>query len=166
MKIIINDLEFNSEYFYVQSKSIVEKITFNNRTFYSKFEKFPTPISSILLKQHQENEVSLALPIIENNKVNYLVIEYLQEDWKTFYALIQHLFKTLEITNYLAYQNPKKELLQIFIPRKNISLETAYKEVEQIKLILEFKSKKSYKIFPNRNLPKNYNIITLPSQKI
>jgi len=166
LKIQILDLEFSSDYFYIQSKSIVEKITFNNRTFYSKFEKFPTPISSILLKQHQENEVSLALPIIENNRVNYLVIEYSQEDWKIFYALIQHLFKTLEITDYFAYQNPKKELLQIFIPRENISLETAYKEVEHIKLILEFKSKKSYKIFPNRNLPPKYNIITLPSQKI
>ena len=166
MKIQIDDLEFNSEYFYIQSNTIVEKILFNNRTLYSKYEKFSTPISPILFKQHQENELSLALPLVENNKVNYLVIEYLQEDWQTFSALIKHLFKTLKINDYFIYRNAKKELLQIFIPRENISLETAYKEVDDIKLILEFKSKKSYKIFPNRNLPKNYNIITLPSQKI
>jgi len=166
LKIQIDDLEFNSDYFYIQSKSIVEKIIFNNRTFYSKYEKISTPITPILFKQHQDNEVALALPLIENNMVNYLVIEYLQEDWKTFSALIQHLLKTLEIYQYTIYRNPKKELLQIFIPRFNISLETAYKEVDDIKLILEFKSKKSYKIFPNRNLPQNYNIITLPSKKI
>ena len=166
MKIQIDDLEFNSDYFYIQSKSIVEKISFNNRTFYSKYEKNPMPISPILLKQHQDNEVSLALPLVENNRVNYLVIEYLQEDWKTFSALIQHLFRTLEIKNYSIYRNPKKELLQIFIPRENISLDKAYKEVDNIKLVLEFKSKKSYKFFPNKNLPQNYNIITLPYQKI
>ena len=166
MKIQIDDLEFNSDYFYIQSKSIVEKISFNNRTFYSKYEKNSMPISPILLKQHQDNEVSLALPLVENNRVNYLVIEYLQEDWKTFSALIQHLFRTLEIKNYSIYRNPKKELLQIFIPRENISLDKAYKEVDNIKLVLEFKSKKSYKFFPNKNLPQNYNIITLPYQKI
>jgi hypothetical protein len=166
LKIQIDDLEFNSDYFYIQSKSIVEKISFNNRTFYSKYEKTLMPISPILLQQHQDNQVSLALPLIENNRVNYLVIEYLQEDWQQFSALIQHLFKTLKIKKFLIYRNPKKELLQIFIPRKNIPLKTAYDEVEEIKLSLEFKSKKSYKIFPNRNLPQNYNIITLPSQKI
>jgi len=166
LKIQIDDLEFNSDYFYIQSKSIVEKISFNNRTFYSKYKKNSMPISPILLKQHQDNEVSLALPLVENNRVNYLVIEYLQEDWERFSALIQHLFKTLEIRNYSIYRNPKKALLQIFIPRENISLDIAYKEVDNIKLILEFKSKKSYKIFPNKNLPQNYNIITFPYQKI
>ncbi|MBU1668491.1 DUF1882 domain-containing protein [bacterium] len=165
MKIKVLDLEFNSEYFYIQRKSIVEKIIFNNRTFYSKFEKFSTPLTPILLEQHYNNEITLALPLIENDTVNYLVIEYHQDDWKSFYALIKHLFKTLDIDEYFSYRNHKKEL-QIFIPCANISLETAYKKVENIKLILEFKSKKSYKIFPNSNLPKNYNIITLPSEKL
>lgn len=166
MKIKILDLKFNSEYFYIQKKSIVEKIVFNNRTFYSKFEKVSTPLTSILLEQHYNHEITLALPLIDNDHVNYLVIEYYQDDWKSFYALIEHLFKTLDINEYFAYRNPKKELLQIFIPRSNTPLETAYKEVENIKLILEFKSKKSYKIFPNSNLPKNYTIITLPSEKL
>ena len=57
-------------------------------------------------------------------------------------------------------------LLQIFIPRDNIGLEVAYREVENIKYLLNLKLKKSYKIFPNSNLPKNYNIITLPQKKI
>ena len=166
MKIKILDLEFNSEYFYIQKNSIVEKIVFNNRTFYSKFEKVTTPLTPTLLEQHYNNEITLALPLINNDHVNYLVIEYHQDDWKSFYALIKHLFKTLNIDEYFAYRNHKKELLQIFIPRIHIPLETAYKEVENIKLILEFKSKKSYKFFPNSNLPKNYNIITLPTKKL
>ena len=166
MKITIDDLEFNSEYFYVQSKSIVEKISFNNRTFYSKYEKIFTPLTSILLKQYQDDALTLALPLIEGERVNYLVIEYLQEDWKTFQALVVHLFKTLNITEYVMYQNPKKELLQIFISRKNTPLERAYEEIEEIKNLLELKSKKSYKLYPNKNLPKNYNIITFPLQKI
>lgn len=166
MKIKILDLEFNSEYFYIQRPSIVEKIIFNNRTFYSKFEKFSTPLTPILLEQHYNHDITLALPLIEEDYVNYLVIEYHQNDWESFYALIKHLFRTLHIHDYFSYRNQKKELLQIFIPRAHISLKNAYKEVENIKLILEFKSNKSYKIFPNTNLPKKYNIIALPSKKL
>jgi len=82
LKIQTNDLEFNSEYFYIKKESIVEKITFNNRTFYSKFKKYKTPISTTLFNQHQSNEISLALPLIEKDFVNYIVIEYKQNDWK------------------------------------------------------------------------------------
>jgi len=166
LKINIFDLEFNCEYFYIHSDSIVEKITFNNRVFYSKYEKVSTPLTPILLKQHYNNDVQLALPLIEEDRVNYLVIEYYQDDWKAFHALIQYLFKSLHITEYFSYQNKKSEHLQLFIKRENILLETAYKEVENIKYLLNLKSKKSYKIFPNSNLPKNYNIITIPQQKV
>ena len=162
MKIQIDDLEFNSEHFYIQSNTIVEKILFNNRTFYSKYEKIDTPLTQELIEQHKRDELTLALPLIENDMVNYLVIEYYQEDWQSFYSLIKHLFRTLNIIDYKAYKNPNKELLQIFITRTNTSLNTAYEEIDKIKQTLELKSKKSYRIFPNKNSPKNYNIITFP----
>ena len=167
MKIHVLDLEFSNDHYYIQNKSIVEKVTFNNRTFYSKFEKVTTALTPILLRQHQQNETTLAIPLVEKNDlVNYLVIEYHQEDWSSFFSLLKHLLKSLEINEFMAYRNIKKELLQLFIPREHIALEQAYKEVENIKHHLELKSKKSYKIYPNINLPKNYNIITLPIEKL
>ena len=166
MKLQIDNLEFHYDCFYVQSRSIVEKIVFNNRTLYSKFEKQKGELTPFLLKQHSNNEINLALPLIEKEMVNYFVIEYVQEDWKNFYALLQHLFKSLNIQEYTAYKNEKKELLQVFISKKSTPLDLAYKEIEDIKHLLSLKSKKSYKIFPNLNLPKNYNIISLPTQKI
>ena len=166
MKIIVDDLEFNSEYFYIQNKSIVERVSFNNRTFYSKYERFYTPLTSLLLKQHQDNQVTLALPLIENEHVNYLVVEYSQENWQAFHALIKHLLKNLNIKEFVSYRNENKNLLQIFIKRPQLPLKIAYKEVEDIKHLLELKSNKSYKLLPNNNLPENYNIITFPLEKI
>jgi signal peptidase I len=166
LKITIEELEFNSEYFYIQSESIVEKISFNNRIFYSKYKKVYSPLDANLLRQHKNNEITLALPLIENDHVNYLVIEYSQENWKSFYSLVKHLLKSLIIEDFISYRDEKKELLQIFINRKNTPLEIAYQEVENIKHLLELKSNKSYKILPSKNLPKNYNIITLPQEKI
>lgn len=166
MKIELFDLEFNSECFYIQKKSIVEKVTFNNRTFYSKFEKYPSPPNTTLLKQHENNEISLAISLIEKDLINYIVIEYQQADWELFYSLLKHLLKSLNIDSFQAYRNINKELFQLFIPRDKIELEVAYREVENIRHHLELKSKKNYKIYPNKNLPKNFNIITLPSKKV
>ena len=166
MKIQINELEFNSEYFYIQEKSIVEKVIFNNRTFYSKFKKYKMPIDSNLFKKHQNNEISLAIPLVEEDFVNYIVIEYQQKDWNIFYSLLKHLLKSLDIVNFRAYINPNKELFQLFIHRDKVAVDIVYKEVENINHLLELKSKKSYKIYPNKNLPKNFNIITLPTQKV
>ncbi len=166
MKINIFDLEFESKYFYIYTNSIVEKITFNNRVFYSKYKKITTPLTPMLLKQHQNHDIKLALPLIEKSRVNYLVLEYYQEDWRAFYALVKHLLKNLNINLYFSYQDEEEMLLQIFIPRDNIALDIAYKEVENIKSLLNTKLKKSYKIFPNKNLPQNYNIIAIPHKKI
>jgi len=165
LKIDFLGLELNKQYFYIEQDSIVKKVIFNNRTFYSKYEEYKMPISSELIEEHQNNQISLAIPLVENDLVDYLVIEYQQEDWKAFYSLVKHMLKSLNISDFKAYRNVYKELFQIFIPQNQISLEEAYKEVEGIKSILEFKSKKSYKIYPNKNLPKNFNIITLATQK-
>jgi len=162
LKIVVDDLEFNSNHFYIQSNSIVEKIIFNNRTFYSKYKKMNTPLKKEFLEQYKKDELTLALPLVEDDIVNYLVIEYYQEDWQSFYSLIKHLFKTLNIDNYVAYKNPNKELLQIFIHSTNTPLDIAYQRIDKIKQTLELKSTKSYRIFPNKNSPKNYNIITFP----
>jgi hypothetical protein len=124
------------------------------------------PINSNLLKQHQNNELSLAIPLLQEDFVNHIVIEYQQDDWNIFYSLLKHLLKSLEIEHFQAYRNNNKELFQLFIPRDKVELDIAYKEVEEIKHLLELKSKKGYKIYPNKNLPKNFNIITLPTQKI
>lgn len=165
MKIQIDGLEFNSDYFYIQTPSIVERISFNNRTFYTKLKKYPIPITPTLLQQHHNHELSLSIPLIEDGHINYIVIEYQQKDWRTFYALLKNLLKSLNIDKCQLHNDSKTDRSQFFIPRDKLSLEESYEEVEKIKHLLELKSKRSYKIYPNRNLPIEFNIIHLPREK-
>ncbi|NOZ91370.1 MAG: DUF1882 domain-containing protein [Epsilonproteobacteria bacterium] len=165
MKIQIFDLEFDTEFYYIQRDSIVDKIKFNNRTFYSKFEKIETPPTPMLIKQHLNREFTIALPLINDNHINYIVLEYEKEENNHFYYLLKHLLKSLYITNFYTYES-RDNLIQIFIPIKDISIKETYKEIEKIKQILELKSSKRCKILPDENLPKNYNKITLPIKKM
>ena len=166
LSIKIFDLEFNSDCYYIQRGSIVKKVIFNNRTLYSKFERYTTPLNQIIVEQHLKRELTLALPLINGDRVDYIVLEYQKDENSNFYYMIKHLLKSIYIEKFYTYKSSKEGHIQIFIPRENIAFEEAFEEVEKIKEMLEDKSSKSCKILPNRNLPKNYNITTFPMQKM
>jgi len=166
LKLKIFDLEFDTEFYYIQRDMIVDKIKFNNRTFYSRFEKIDTPPTPLLIEQHLNREFTIALPLITNNYTNYIVLEYEKEETNYFYHLLKHLLKSLYITEFYTYEGSINGVVQIFIPIENTPLKEAYKKIKIIKQILELKSSKRCKIFPDENLPKNYNKIIIPIKKM
>jgi hypothetical protein len=165
LKIKVFDLEFDTEFYYIQRDTIVDKIKFNNRTLYSKFEKIDIQPTPLLIEQHLNREFTIALPLITNNHTNYIVLEYEKEETNSFYYLLKHLLKSLYITEFYIYESINR-VVQIFIPIKNTPLQEAYKKVKIIKQTLEVKSSKRCKIFPDENLPKNYNKIIIPIKKM
>ncbi|RLA68330.1 MAG: hypothetical protein DRQ78_01085 [Epsilonproteobacteria bacterium] len=141
---------------------IVEQIQFDNRTFYAKFECIDEELTPLVLKQHQDRQYTIAAPLLHNNKSNYLVIEYKGEEYKRFYHLVKHLFKTLKIVDYYIYQGKDIERLQVFIKVDALPLEEAYKQLQNISNALKEKMAKKWKCLPCIFLPEAYNIVTLP----
>ncbi len=166
MKIDIFDLSFERDFYYIERKNIVEKITIENRTLYSKFEKIEEPPTPLLIQQHLQGLFVMALPCSNNGKVDYLIIEYEKENNDHFYHLIKYLLKSLNITTFYTYKSSRPNHIQIFIPRNNLKLQDAYDQVEKIEQILEIKSPKRCQILPNKNLPINHNKIRLPLKKM
>jgi len=166
LKLKIFDLKFDTDFYYIQRESIVDKITFNNRTFYSKFEKVDEEPSSLLLQQHLNGEITIAMPIIRGEIVDYIVLEYEREESDRFFHLIKHLLKSLNIETFYTYESSRNNHVQIFIPTDGLSLSDAYVQVENIQHTLELKSSKRCKILPNKNLPIKYNKIRLPLKKM
>jgi hypothetical protein len=144
----------------------VEQISFNNRTFYAKFERIDEPLSPLLLQQHLQREYTIAAPLLEAGRTNYLVIEYKGEEYQRFYHLIKHLFSTLEIENYSIYQGKSEERLQVFIEVDQLSLKEADKRLRELSEMLKLKLTKKWKYLPDASLPEAYNIVTLPYKKL
>lgn len=160
------DLEFDVEHYYIKRSTIVEKIAFNNRTFYAKFERIDNPLTPLLLEQHFHREYTIAVPLLHNNHTNHLVIEYKGEEYQRFFHLVKHLFKTLGVENYHIYQGKDKERLQVFIPVKELSLEEADTQLKDYSDALKEKITKRWKTLPSLELPESYNIITLPYRQL
>ncbi|NOR56761.1 MAG: DUF1882 domain-containing protein [Sulfurovum sp.] len=156
------DLTFKVDHYYIKRSSIVEKIFFNNRTFYAKFERIEEAPSPLLLSQHLDRQYTIALPLVKEGHTNYLVIEYKGDEYQRFYHLIKHLFKTLEVDNYHIYQGKDKERIQVFIVVDNLDLEDAQRVLDMYSDALKSKMVKKWKTLPSLNLPDEYNIVTLP----
>ena len=152
-------------HYYIKRGTIVEKILFNNRTFYAKFERIDKPLTPLLFKQHLQRQYIIATPLLKENHTNYLVLEYKGEEYQRFYHLIKHLFKTLHIQHYHIYQGKDKQRVQVFIEVEHLSLKEAEERLQKISDALKQKLTKKWKTLPSSSLPEAYNIVTLPYQK-
>jgi len=79
-----------------------------------------------------------------------------------FYHISKHLMKSIQIENYRYYQGKKENYLQLVIPVKHMKLDRAHEVVSQISDTLTTKLNREWKCFPDKSLPENYNIMTLP----
>jgi len=166
VKLKIFDLYFDVDSYFIKRDSIVNKITFDNRTLYSKYEKFFSPLSELLINQHLKGDVVVAVPLILKNRLNYIVIEYERESSNGFYYLVKQILKSLYIETFYTYESAKKNHVQIFIPCDDFTVEQAYEIIEKIEYTIEFKSNKRCKILPHKHFPEIYNKITLPLKKM
>jgi hypothetical protein len=116
----------------------------------------------LVVKQHLDRQYIIAVPLLQKNRTNYLVLEYKGEEYQRFYHLAKHLFNTIQIKNYYIYQGKDAEKIQIFIEVDNLSLKEADTQLQEISNNLKQKLTKKWKCLPSVSLPEDYNIVTLP----
>ena len=165
-RIKLFDLEFESDHYYIKRPRVVEQIQFDNRTFYAKFERIDESLTPLLVKQHLNRDYTIAVPLLKDNRTNYLVIEYKGEEYQRFIALIQHLFHTMHIMKYYIYHGREKEKIQVFVPVAHITLQEAEEKLSMITERLKSRLSKRWKTLPTTLLPEAYNIVTLPYEKL
>jgi len=95
-----------------------------------------------------------------------LLFEYKGEEHQRFYHLVKHLFNTLDIQNYHIYRGKDKQIIQVFIEVDHLCLQQADTKRLEISNALKQKLTKKWKSLPSSSLPEDYNIVTLPYQKI
>jgi len=155
-------LKLDRSHYYVKRRSIVEKITFNHRTFYAKFEKINEPLSDTVISQHFNHQYIIAAPLMTNGKTSYLVIEYRGLEPSRFYHTGKYVMQTLQINDYTFFEGKKHHYIQLFIPVDELPLDEASRSIQKISDALETRLPKEWKCFPDNTLPESYNIITLP----
>ncbi|MDY0116630.1 MAG: DUF1882 domain-containing protein [Sulfurimonadaceae bacterium] len=152
-----------TDHYWIKRETVVDKISFKGRTFYNKFERVNAPLSQAVINQHLKGEITVAHSLINsNNKVENIVIDYNGTDPERFYHRTQLLLREEGFINFTAFQTKTHGHLHVYIHKGHTTLHEAIQLGKTLSMKLAAKQPKQWKIFPNDEMPNEYNILTLP----
>ena len=152
-----------SDHYWEKKTSVVNKLSFKGRTFYNKFEKVNAPLNQSVINRHIKGEITVAHSVVDKRGiVENIVIDYNGRDPERFYNKTQLLLREEGYINFTAYETKTKGHLHVYIHKGHTTLQEAIQLGKMISMKLAAKQPKQWKMFPNADMPDEYNILTLP----
>lgn len=155
-------IKMRTDHYYVRTGKS-NKITFNGRTFFDKFERVDATLSSAILKEHADKKIEVAHALItKTNKVENIVFDYNGRDPQRFYHRAQLLLREEGFINFTAYETKTPGHLHLYIHKGHTTLQEAYQIAKTLSSKLSQRLSTQWKMFPNADLPPEFNILTVP----
>ncbi len=152
-----------SDHYWIKKNTVVNKLTFKGRTFYNKFEKVNATLSQSTINQHINGDITVAHSIVnKHKKVENIVIDYNGRDPERFYHKAQLLLREEGYINFTAYKTKTEGHLHVYIHKGHTTLVEAIQLGKTLSMKLAAKQPKQWRMFPNADMPNEYNILTLP----
>jgi len=152
-----------TSHYWEKKDSVVSKISFKGRTFYNKFEKVNAPLNHAVITKHIKGEITVAHSIANDKGiVENIVIDYNGRDPERFYHKTQLLLREEGYINFTAYETKTPGHLHVYIHKGHTTLQEAIQLGKMISMKLAAKQPKQWRMFPNNDMPNEYNILTLP----
>ncbi|MBA1438728.1 MAG: DUF1882 domain-containing protein [Epsilonproteobacteria bacterium] len=152
-----------SDHYWIKRNTTVSKINYKGRTFYNKFEKVNKTLASSVINAHLKGEITVAHSLVnKHNKVENIVIDYNGRDPERFYHKAQLLLREEGFINFTAYKTKTEGHLHLYIHKGHTTLQEAIQLGKMLSMKLAVKQPKQWRMFPNNDMPDEYNILTLP----
>jgi hypothetical protein len=152
-----------SDHYYIKRDSVVDKITFKGRTFYNKFERINEPLNQSVINKHIKGEITVAHSVVDKKGIaENIIIDYNGRDPERFYHKAQLLLREEGYLNFTAYETKTKGHLHVYIHKGHTTLQEAIQLGKMLSMKLAAKQPKQWRMFPNNDMPEEYNILTLP----
>lgn len=148
------------DHYWLKHPKIIDEITFEGRTFLSKYEKINDYLSDALIEKHRKHKITLATTI--PNDADYFVIDYNGEERELFFHKVSKILRSQNLNDFAAYESKTPSHLHLYVSCGNISAPQREELGKIISNRLEEKLQKQWRIFPNRGLPDAYNILNIP----
>ncbi len=152
-----------SDHYWIKRDKTVDKISFKGRTFFNKFEKIQEPLTQAVINKHLKKEITVAHSLINKfNKVENIVFDYNGRDPDRFYHKAQLLLREEGFINFTAYDSKTPGHLHLYIHKGHTTLSEAVQLGKLLSMKLAQKTPKQWRMFPNDDMPPEYNILILP----
>jgi len=152
-----------TDHYWIKRDSIVQKVDFNGRVFFDKFERIDQTLSSSVIKDHLDGKITVAHSLINRfDKVENIVFDYNGRNTERFWHRAQLLLREEGFINFTAYKSKTEGHLHLYVHKGHTTLQEGYQIAKMLSMKLSQKLPREWKMFPTQELPKEFNILALP----
>lgn len=140
-----------------------EKVVHNGKVFYDSFKRIDSPLTAKIINEHLNKKIIVAHSLVsETKKVENIVFDYNGYYPQKFYHRAQLLLREEGFINFTAYETVTPNHLHLYIHKGHTSLSEAYQIGKILSEKLAAKMSRQWKVFPNEDIPQQFNILALP----
>lgn len=150
-------------HYYEKKAGLSEKLTFRGRTFFNKFERVDKMLSSTTINDHLQKKTIIAHDLIRpGEKVENIVFDYNGSDPQRFYHRAQLMLREEGFLNFTAYETATSGHLHLYVHKGHTTLAEGHQIAKMLSAKLGQRLPTQWRMFPNPDLPPEFNILVLP----
>ena len=149
--------------YYIKRERILNKVTHKGRMFFDKYECIDQPLSRSIMNEHDERKIMVAHSLINaRDKIENIVFDYNGRNTEKFWHRAQLMLREEGFLNFTAYESKTSGHLHLYVHKGHTTLQEGYQIAKTLSMKLGQKLPKEWKMFPNPDIPREFNILNLP----
>ncbi|MDD3343163.1 MAG: DUF1882 domain-containing protein [Sulfurospirillaceae bacterium] len=152
-----------TDHYWIKRDSVVQKIDFNGRVYFDKYERINETLNNTIIKDHLDGKICVAHSLINRfDKVENIVFDYNGRNTERFWHRAQLLLREEGFINFTAYKSKTEGHLHLYVHKGHTTLQEGCQIAKMLSMKLSQKLPREWKMFPTMDLPKEFNILALP----
>lgn len=152
-----------TDHYWVKRDKIINRVNFKGRLFFDKYEKIDKTLTRSVMGQHADGEITVAHSLISaRDKVENIVFDYNGRTPERFWHRAQLMLREEGFINFTAYTTKTPGHLHLYVHKGHTTLLEGYQIANTLSLKLSKKMPREWKMFPNSDIPREFNILNLP----
>ncbi|MBE2986420.1 DUF1882 domain-containing protein [Campylobacter sp. RM13119] len=152
-----------TSHYFIKRDVIVNKIEHKGRLFFDKFERVNELLNYKVIQDHDAGRIIAAHPLINaNDKVENIVFDYNGRTPERFWHRAQLLLREEGFINFTAYKSKTEGHLHLYVHKGHTTFHEACQLANMLSMKLSQRLAKEWRMFPNTDMPREFNILALP----
>ncbi len=152
-----------NNHYWIKRDKIVNKINHKGRMFFDKYERIDQPLTRAIMNEHDERKIIVAHSLInDRDKVENIVFDYNGRNTEKFWHRAQLMLREEGFLNFTAYESKTPGHLHLYVHKGHTALQEGYQIAKTLSMKLGQKLPREWKMFPNPDIPREFNILNLP----
>lgn len=149
---------------YYELGTKLRRVEFNGKNFFDKYERVDAQLTYAIQKEHFEGKRTIAHDLINDKEkiVENIVFDYNGYDPDRFWHRAQLMLREMGFVNFTAYKTKTEGHLHLYVHKGHTVLSEAYELANRLSITLSQKMPSSWRMFPNPDMPREFQILNIP----